>query len=72
MSLTYIIVTAPLTGAKAEVIALITQGLSNHDFSDRAYLSINTVKTFIRSAYRKIDVTTRSAATSFAVKSGLI
>ena len=47
---------AGLSPREAEVIALITQGLSNQDIADRAYLSINSVKTYIRSAYRKIGV----------------
>lgn len=53
---------AGLSPREAEVLALITQGLSNQDIAERAYLSINTVKTYIRSGYRKIDVKTRSQA----------
>ena len=36
------------------MLALITQGLSNQEIADRSYLSINSVKTYIRTAYRKI------------------
>ncbi|MFA6576867.1 MAG: response regulator transcription factor, partial [Nocardioides sp.] len=49
-----------MSSREAEVLALITQGLSNQEIAERAYLSINTVKSYIRSAYRKIGVTTRS------------
>ena len=53
---------AGLTPREAEIVALITQGLSNQEIADRAFLSINSVKTYIRSAYRKINVTSRSQA----------
>jgi DNA-binding NarL/FixJ family response regulator len=61
---------AGLSSREAEIIALITQGLSNQDIADRAYLSINSVKTYIRSAYRKIQVTTRSQAVLWGVDNG--
>jgi DNA-binding NarL/FixJ family response regulator len=34
-----------LTQREAEVVALITQGLTNQEIADRAYISINSVKT---------------------------
>ena len=46
-----------LTAREAEIIALITQGLSNQEIAERSYLSINSVKTYIRTAYRKMGVT---------------
>jgi NarL family two-component system response regulator LiaR len=61
---------AGLTSREAEIIALITQGLSNQAIADRAYLSINSVKTYIRSAYRKMGVTTRSQAVLWGVDNG--
>ena len=51
-----------LTAREAEVLALITQGLSNQEIAERSYLSINSVKTYIRTAYRKIGVTRRAQA----------
>ncbi|MFC4785346.1 response regulator transcription factor [Nocardioides sp. MAHUQ-72] len=59
-----------LTSREAEIIALITQGLSNQQVADRAYLSINSVKTYIRSAYRKMQVTSRSQAVLWGVDNG--
>ncbi|MGZ8769077.1 response regulator transcription factor, partial [Aeromicrobium sp.] len=61
---------AGLSPREAEVLALITQGLSNQEIADRAYLSINSVKTFIRTAYRKINVTRRSQAVLWGVQNG--
>jgi NarL family two-component system response regulator LiaR len=59
-----------LTAREAEVIALITQGLSNQEIADQSYLSINSVKTYIRTAYRKIQVTRRSQAVAWGLKHG--
>jgi DNA-binding NarL/FixJ family response regulator len=59
-----------LTHREAEVVALITQGLSNQDVAARTFLSINSVKTYIRSAYRKMGVATRSQAVLWGVAHG--
>jgi two-component system, NarL family, response regulator LiaR len=59
-----------LSVREAEVLALITQGLSNQEIADRTYLSINSVKTYIRTAYRKIDVSRRSQAVAWGMKHG--
>jgi NarL family two-component system response regulator LiaR len=61
---------AGLSSREAEVLALITQGLSNQEIAARAFLSINTLKTYIRSAYRKINVTSRTQAALWAVDNG--
>jgi DNA-binding NarL/FixJ family response regulator len=61
---------AGLSPREAEVIALITQGLSNQQIADRVFVSINTVKTYIRSAYRKIGVTSRTQALVWAIDNG--
>jgi two-component system, NarL family, response regulator LiaR len=61
---------AGLSSREAEIIALITQGLSNQDIAERIYLSINSVKSYIRSAYRKMRVNTRSQAVLWGVENG--
>ncbi len=58
---------AGLSPREAEILALITQGLSNQEIADRAYLSINSVKTYIRSAHRKIGVDKRTHAVLWGV-----
>jgi NarL family two-component system response regulator LiaR len=60
-----------LTQREAEVVALITQGLTNQEIADRVYISINSVKTYVRTAYRKIGVARRSQAVSWGVQHGL-
>ena len=59
-----------LSAREAEVLALITQGLSNQEVAQRTYLSINSVKTYIRTAYRKIGVTRRSQAVIWGMQHG--
>ena len=64
--------TIGLTEREAEIIALITQGLRNEEIADRMYLSINTVKSYIRGAYRKMGVTSRSHAVLWGVDNGFV
>ncbi|QDQ98316.1 helix-turn-helix transcriptional regulator [Tomitella fengzijianii] len=59
-----------LTQREAEVLALITQGFSNEEIAGRSSLSINSVKTYIRSCYRRIGVTSRSQAVLWGVEHG--
>lgn len=61
-----------LSAREAEVLALITQGVTNEAIAARAYLSINTVKSYIRSAYRKIGVTRRSQAVRWGMENGML
>ena len=61
---------AGLTAREAEVLALITQGLSNQEIAQRSYLSINSVKTYIRTAYRKIGVERRAQAVVWGMQHG--
>lgn len=51
-------------------MALIAQGLSNQAIADRAFRSINSVKTCVRTAYRKIGVSSRSQAVIWAMANG--
>ncbi len=59
-----------LSVRESEIIALITQGLTNQDIATRSYLSINSVKTYIRTAYRKMGVERRSQAVLWGIKHG--
>ncbi|KAA0917892.1 response regulator transcription factor [Dietzia sp. ANT_WB102] len=62
---------AGLSPREAEMLALIAQGWSNEDIALACYLSINTVKSYIRDAYRKIGVATRPQAVAWAMQNGL-
>jgi DNA-binding NarL/FixJ family response regulator len=45
-----------LSDRESEILALITQGKSNAEVAKLTYLSPNTVKSYIRTIYRKIEV----------------
>ena len=59
-----------LTDRESEVLALITQGKSNAEVAALTYLSPNTVKSYIRTIYRKIDVASRTQAVLWGVAHG--
>ena len=59
-----------LTDRESEILALITQGMSNAEVSSLTYLSPNTVKSYIRSVYRKIEVSSRTQAVLWGVNHG--
>jgi DNA-binding CsgD family transcriptional regulator len=59
-----------LTRRESEILRLIVQGRSNQETADDLFLSINSVKTYIRSAYRKIGVSARSQAVVWGIQHG--
>ncbi|MGB3953940.1 MAG: response regulator transcription factor [Brooklawnia sp.] len=63
---------AGLSMREAEMISLICQGLSNAQIAQHAYLSPNSVKSYIRSAYRKMGVSTRAQAVAWGIQAGLL
>jgi DNA-binding NarL/FixJ family response regulator len=62
--------TLGLSQRESEMLTFITRGLSNDEIARRSYLSINTVKTYIRTAYAKIGVSTRSQAVAWGYRNG--
>jgi DNA-binding NarL/FixJ family response regulator len=59
-----------LTERESEILALITQGRTNSEIGAITYLSINSIKTHIRSAYRKIGATSRTQAVLWGIEHG--
>lgn len=62
--------TEGLSERESEILALITQGRSNAEIAEITYLSINSIKTYIRSAYQKIGVANRVEAVLWGVEHG--
>src|SRR5437016_3173009 len=61
-----------LTARELEVLQLIALGLTNPQVAEHLILSRLTVNTHVRSIYSKLGVTSRSAATIYAIKHKLI
>jgi len=59
-----------LTPRETQILGLLTLGLSNQQIADECFLSINSVKSYIRSAYRRIEVTSRSQAVVWCIQHG--
>ncbi|MEZ5215472.1 MAG: response regulator transcription factor [Ilumatobacteraceae bacterium] len=51
-----------LTEREREVLALIARGATNPQIARELYLSVDTVKTHVRSVFRKLDVSNRTQA----------
>jgi DNA-binding NarL/FixJ family response regulator len=58
---------ARLTAREREVLHLLTQGLTNPQIARRLVISPVTVNAHVRSIYDKLAVTSRSAATRYAL-----
>ena len=56
---------------ESEIIRLIAGGLSNKEIGDRLCLSEKTVKNHISRIFSKLNVTARTQAAIYAIKSGL-
>jgi DNA-binding NarL/FixJ family response regulator len=61
-----------LTARELEVLRLLAQGLTSAQIAERLTLSLLTVNTHVRSIYSKLGVTSRSAATRYAMEHHLV
>ena len=62
---------ASLTEREAEVLRLLGRGLTDAEIAGALYVSPRTVHAHVRSIYKKLNVSHRSAATRIAVQNGL-
>jgi DNA-binding NarL/FixJ family response regulator len=60
-----------LSPREADVVSGICRGLSNAEIAEELFLSVNSVKTYIRTAYRKMGVGSRSQAVLWGFRHGL-
>jgi DNA-binding NarL/FixJ family response regulator len=59
---------AGLSRREVDVLVLVAQGMTNSDIAAETYLSPNTVKSYLRNAYRKIGATNRVEAVIWIVE----
>lgn len=64
------LVGTPLTVRELTVLRLVAGGLSNEQVAAHLHLSPNSIKTYIRVAYRKIGVDRRSLAVRWVIAHG--
>jgi predicted ATPase/DNA-binding CsgD family transcriptional regulator len=63
---------AGLTPREIEVLCWVTQGFTDNQVAEKLIISPRTVSTHLTSIYNKLNVTTRSAATRFAIEHHLL
>ncbi|HEX3387529.1 MAG TPA: LuxR C-terminal-related transcriptional regulator [Streptosporangiaceae bacterium] len=62
----------PLTDSERAVLRFLPSHMTNEEISQALFLSINTVKTHLRSAYRKLGVSSRREAIARGRRLGLL
>ena len=63
---------AGLTPREVEVLVLVAEGLTNAQVAQRLFLSPRTVQRHLNSIYHKLGVSSRTAATRFAIEHRLL
>jgi DNA-binding NarL/FixJ family response regulator len=61
-----------LTPREVEVLRLVASGLSNAQMAEQLIISPRTVHAHVRSIYSKLAITSRAAATRYAIDHKLI
>ena len=61
-----------LTAREVEVLCLVAQGLTNAEIAEQLIISLLTVKAHMRSLYNKLGISSRSAATRYAIEHHLL
>lgn len=61
-----------LTTRETEILALIAEGKSNKEIAAELVISINTVKVHVSNIFQKIEVSSRTEATLYAIENGIV
>jgi DNA-binding CsgD family transcriptional regulator len=61
-----------LTAREVEVLRLVAQGLTNVQVAEKLVITRRTVNWYLTSIYDKIGVSSRSAATRYAIEHDLV
>ena len=60
-----------LTQRESEILSFVVDGLSNRSIATRLVIGEETVKSHLRSIYRKLDVSDRAGAVATALREGI-
>jgi predicted ATPase/class 3 adenylate cyclase/DNA-binding CsgD family transcriptional regulator len=61
-----------LTSREVEVLCLVAQGMTNEQVAEQLVISPRTVNTHLTSIYGKIGISSRSAATRYAIEHNMV
>jgi len=61
-----------LTTRETEILALIAEGKSNKEIAAELVISVNTVKVHVSNIFQKIEVSSRTEATLYAIENGIV
>ncbi|MBK1988490.1 response regulator transcription factor [Sphaerospermopsis aphanizomenoides BCCUSP55] len=62
----------PLTDREMQVLELIVQGFGNQEIADQLYISLGSVKVYVRGILSKLCVSDRTQAAVLALRAGLL
>jgi len=62
----------PLSEREIEILQLVSQGKSNKEIAAELFISVNTVKVHLANIFTKIDVSSRTEATLYAIEHGIV
>jgi DNA-binding NarL/FixJ family response regulator len=68
----YLAEVEPLSEKEMEVLKLVVEGYSNPEIAERLFLSVNTIKKYIRNILQKLHLKNRIEAAVYAIREGLI
>jgi Response regulator containing a CheY-like receiver domain and an HTH DNA-binding domain len=63
---------ATLSPRETEILALIAQGKANKEIASELFISVNTVKVHVSNIFQKIEVSSRTEATLYAIEQGIV
>ena len=61
-----------LTARERQIMELVARGKSNRDISEILFITETTVKSYLRSLYRRLGVADRAHAVAYVMRTGLI